>query len=188
MQAKAKGDEISLVVSNDQHQVRFLSVVEIFRPDALADIAVGLVNQDAPSVLSLSSERVAIGNAVYCLGYPGHLFRISHIDKRYSVPLRFMRGHIQSDIWVNHEVLQAHQAVDYYELNFAIPQGVSGAPVIFEETNIVIGICVGTQKGQKLDHIEERELGKETKIYEIEQIGIAQMSSIIANVKIPWLV
>ena len=185
-QAQAEGDRISLVVSDGR--TKFLSIVEVFRPNVLADIAIGLVDQDTSSLLSLSSERSALGKAVYCLGYPIHLFCVSHADMKFSIPLRFMRGHIQSDVWADHDFLQTRQAVDYYELNFATPRGVSGAPVLLEDTNTVIGICVGTRRGEKLDYIEERRPGEETKVYEIEHIGIAQMSSVVCNAIVPWLV
>lgn len=185
-EAKRKGEEVFILV-NDGGRLRPFLIVDVRRPHPQADIAVGCVDQDVASPLSLFGGRISFGRNVCCIGYPLHLFRESPDRRQYSAPLRFMKGHIHSDVWADHDLLQATHPVDYYELSFPIPRGVSGSPVMLEGTNTVIGVCIGTAKGMQFDSIQEREEGRTTEIYDVERIGIAHMSSVVADVTFPWL-
>lgn len=188
--AKERGEEVFLLSNSEK--LRILSILDIRRANHNADTAVGTVNQDVKSTLSLCNERISFGRDVCAIGYPAHLFQNSPDLKQFKAPLKFMKRHIYTDIWHTdvwpYDYLDhAAGPVDFLELSFPIPQGVSGSPLILLGTHTVVGVCVGTTKGLQFDSVVEHEEGKQTTIYDVERIGIAHMSNIVADCTFPWL-
>ena len=86
--AKRQGEEVFLL--GREEGLRHIPIVDVQRPNARADIAVGLAGVDVSSHLILSGEKLGFGNNVYCLGYPLHLFQESPGRTQISNPLKFM--------------------------------------------------------------------------------------------------
>jgi hypothetical protein len=178
---RESGEGAFLLLRNSANGFVAGNIIEIYKPNQHVDIAIGKSDQKIDSFLRLADRRVKLGEDVICLGYPAHLFRETGDKTAKSCPIRYLRGYVQSDVWPEHDTVQAERRVDYCELSFPIPKGMSGSPLIGLNSNEVLGICTGTKKGSVFDTIDENEDGNTKTIYDVERIGIAEMDCVIAG-------
>lgn len=109
------------------------------------DVALFEVNIESSKFLSLSFERINAGIDVATIGYP------SHSTNNAGLEARILKGH----------VTLSHKNI---ELNFPIPAGMSGSPVIVDDK--VIAISTGRIKSEELiDSFEEESTVENHKEY-----------------------
>jgi hypothetical protein len=99
------------------------------------DIAVVKIENVKSKCLPLSFESVAMAEDVCTVGLPSHLLWNQGIE------VRTLKGHVT-------------RSGHFLELNFAVPAGMSGSPVL--SGNRVVGVLQGNHKAETLeDRIEE---------------------------------
>lgn len=138
------------------------------------DVALIQVNIKPTKILSISAEIINAGEDVTTIGYP------SHSVNNCGLEARVLKGY----------VTLAHKNI---ELNFAVPAGMSGSPVIIN--NKVVAISTGRVKSEELIDYYEEELkidnNKESiKITEVKNVihyGIAVPLSRFALIPEPHL-
>jgi hypothetical protein len=120
----------------------FAHLGEIDFAPAPFDIGIGRVNHPSLSWFSPYSADGARGwTDVKTLGYPASALNTT--PEKFNIHLRLLKGYIQREI--NEDELPIHRPHPHcYELNFPIPNGLSGSPLFSTEGNRrqLIGVCV----------------------------------------------
>lgn len=138
------------------------------------DVALFEVNIESSKFLPLSCERINAGLDVATIGYP------SHSANNAGLEARVLKGH----------VTLSHKNI---ELNFPIPAGMSGAPVIVDEK--VLAVSTGRIKSEELiDSYEEETTVENHKEYirivetkNVVYYGLAMPLTEFANKREPLL-
>lgn len=119
------------------------------------DVALFEVNIKDSKFLFVSNERIYAGTDIATIGYPSHSINHSGLEAR------VLKGH----------VTLSHNKI---ELNFPIPAGMSGSPVIYKDK--VIAVSTGRVKSEELiDSFEELAITENQK----ESIRIIETKNVI---------
>lgn len=141
------------------------------------DVAIGKIEYETHHWFELEEFNPTYWLNVATLGYPETAFNVNPAD--YYINLRAHKGYIQRIIAPNElSYLGPHKTL--LELNFAIPCGLSGAPLfkVNGSKNILLGVCIGSHTSEIVDyeynsHIDDQSTHSERKV-KVEQYGIAQ--------------
>lgn len=128
------------------------------------DIALIGLNLKNTKYLKFSDEQIYPGQDVNIIGYPSHSINNSGLE------FRFLKGH----------VTLVHKNL---EINFPIPAGMSGSPVIIND--VAIGVATGRVRSEELiELLEEEQIIENNK----EKIKIIEIKNIIHyGVAIPFI-
>jgi S1-C subfamily serine protease len=142
----AKDEKLIAVSMQNGEQVTMNIIKALVYSDK--DLAMIRVGTSQNKYFEVSDKEILSGTDISVLGFPSHNLNSSGLE------LRFLKGHVT----LSHKML---------ELNFAIPAGMSGAPVI--EGNKVIGIATGRVKCEELidSYEEEKIIGNNKEIIKI---------------------
>lgn len=112
-----------------------------FRERIDSDIAWARVNFAPRLNLQLSRSAPKMGDAVWTFGYPlPERRRIREGLDFHLLHPRILKGHITRAFHFDHP---KHGSIPVWELSFAAPAGLSGAPLFLGETLDVIGVVFG---------------------------------------------
>lgn len=143
---------VTVMLVDSKEQVCWVTHAAVF---AAFDVALLKINLSSTKYLSVSASTVPAGTDVVVVGVPSHEI-IGH-----GKEMRLFKGHVTF----------AHERL---ELNFPIPAGMSGAPVIVGA--FVVGYATGKVRSEEIeDQHEEIVRLSDT----CEQIRISTTSSII---------
>jgi hypothetical protein len=148
---------IAVLMHDGEQKVCWINKALIFSEN---DAALIQVNFKPKKILTIAAENVSAGEDVVTIGFT------SHSVNNHGLEARVLKGH----------VTLAHKNL---ELNFAIPAGMSGAPVIIN--NKILAISIGRVRSEELiDYYEEevkltnsKEIIKITEIKNVIHYGIA---------------
>jgi len=139
------------------------------------DIAICTTGVDSKTFYRIAPRTVEAWNDVATAGYPVSTVRTT--TEHYEVHTRFHRGYIQ-------RLIKPGQLMDgknppAFEVNFAITQGMSGAPLFIYNAahDFLIGVCVGSIESRIVayENVEVDEPSREyrERVTRIEEFGIA---------------
>lgn len=138
------------------------------------DLAFGHILFDKTLAMRLAETTPVMGAAVWTFGYPlTDVRRITGEFRTFVTHPRLLRGHITRDFLYNHATLGR---VPSWELSFAAPEGLSGAPLFLESTLDVIGIVYGNNDVATVEQAVEvnADTGERTpEIQRIVSFGLA---------------
>jgi len=126
---------IAVVVNDGKEIVCWLQSCAKF--DAF-DFAMIKVNIDSSKFFTVMSERLDLGCDVSVIGIPTHESTLVEAGKK---QMRYLKGHVVAG---NGKLL---------ELSFAVPAGMSGAPLIVNDN--AIGYATGRVRGEELEESTE---------------------------------
>jgi hypothetical protein len=139
------------------------------------DVAFGKVDQSFPTNLTLASAVVGTWRDVATYGYPVTSQNVS--AEGFWMYGRGFKGYVHREIGKGH--LRGGNHPDAFETSFSMPKGLSGAPLFVraEPKDIVVGVCVGTNRGESVEFLLE-ELQKDGTVRierssRIEEYGLA---------------
>jgi len=105
------------------------------------DVAWARVNYRRRLDFRLATQNPRMGDLVWTFGYPLTDTRAIDNDLRFfTLHPRLLRGHIVRPFLYQHHALGP---LPSWELSFAVPQGLSGAPLFLDGTLDVVGILYG---------------------------------------------
>ena len=142
---------VAVIQQGEQQHICWLTHAALFEK---WDLALLHVNLDNTKYFPLSDENVFSGSDIVLIGIPNH--EVWKAGKE----MRILKGHV---------TLVTNQL----ELNFPIPLGMSGSPVLLDGK--VVAYAVGTRKGEEIASYEEEvELLSNNK----EQIRISKVTQL----------
>lgn len=139
------------------------------------DIALCATGLPSRTFYRIAPREIEAWTDVAAIGYPVSVTRGS--VEHYEVRTRFHKGYIQRLVKVGHLLDRGNPPA--FELNFAITQGMSGAPLfIYNPTHdFLIGLCVGSVQSRVVayENVEISEPSREYRetVTRIEEFGIA---------------
>lgn len=124
-----------------------------------------------------SKTKIEGWQDVASLGYPESALNVT--VERFDLNMRMMKGYVLRPLRPEDQ-LQPGRHPPSFELNFAIPQGMSGSPLFtfdVAKKQMVIGVCVTSHTAEIVEHsfeeIEEGGAVYREKRLKAEQYGIA---------------
>ncbi len=155
----------------------FVRLVEFEHAPSPFDVAIGKVDFISRSWFSVySGAKIEGWKDVATLGYPQSA--LDPDPERFRIHLRSLKGHVQRAIGADE--LPAHRPhPDCFELNFAITNGLSGAPLFITRRDVqeLIAICVYSVDSEvvidSLTEIHDDGSRFEERRSRVEQYGIA---------------
>lgn len=117
----------------------------------------------------------------------GYGYGLQVIDDRRSVIVRGFQGHVVSRLDEFKPVGWVGKPVPAYELSFAAPCGLSGAPLLNSQGNVVVhGVVIGNSESRMLVFRSEERVGESSGVSTVEQyealtLGIAVQASVVLN-------
>jgi len=149
-----------------------INTVEVAAPPY--DICIGRVNAKFPTKLTLADVAVHTWRDVATFGYPVTAHNVSLTE--FWIYGRGFKGYVHREVKTG-QLPRTHP--DAIETNFSMPLGLSGAPVFIhsEPRDVVVGVCVGTNRGESTEFLleevlENGEVRKERRV-RIEEYGLA---------------
>jgi len=139
------------------------------------DVAVGTTNYRCQSVFTVEKIEVAMWADVAMLGYPSST--LVNSNGAIWMYLRGFKGYVQRTVSPEALPLSTHPCS--FEASFPIARGMSGAPLFVHagRKDIVVGVCVGSNRSETLDYeyVDVDEAGRELResIRRIEEYGLA---------------
>lgn len=185
VEAKERGGRVALVMRRPGHdQYRYVGeIMRVSFAEPPYDLAVGVVSQPSRSAFKLGEKvRTWVWDDVYSAGYPATATKVD--VGRFTIDARGYKGYVLRSVLPGHQLMHEHPAV--IEVSFAIPKGLSGAPVVLRlgqphprgepPAFILVGVCAGNESSQIVDHaVEELSEGnvtvKET-VKRVEEYGV----------------
>lgn len=139
------------------------------------DVTVGVVDAHFPTLFTLGPAQVTVWTEVASYGYPATaLKRAGDALWMYA---RGFRGYVHRAARAGE--LQGGEYPDVFETSFSMPKGLSGGPLFVRgsDRDIVVGVCVGINRGESIEAMYEEVLAngetfKETRV-RFEEYGIA---------------
>ena len=179
-----KGGQIGLIVRDPANsQFRFIGqILNAELADAPYDIAIGVIDKPSRSCFALmNTEKIWIWENVHTVGYPESA--LTQNVESVTLSARGHKGYVVRKVGKGKQLIHEHP--DAFEINFAIPKGMSGAPLVLRYDEPIepdapfplLGICIGNQPVELVDFAvdlieEDGSRFKETKV-RIEEYGIA---------------
>ncbi len=139
------------------------------------DIAIGRSKYSAQSWFKTQEPENYVWLDVATLGYPETALNVT--DQNFNIHLRALKGYVQRKIKTDE--LPSHRPhPECFELNFAVPNGMSGAPLFSpQNAQTLIGVCVGSVDSEitvfSQTSVEEGNAHFKERVTRIEQYGIA---------------
>jgi Trypsin-like peptidase domain len=178
------GGHIALVMRNAENAENVYSgkIQEISFADPPYDIAVGVVSQPSSSCFVFVNDvKTWAWTDVYTAGYPATA--VADDLGKFRIDVRSHKGYILRKLPPGKFLMHEHPAV--IEVNFSIPKGLSGAPLMLRWDNydghdsppfILVGVCCGNQPSEVVDHaitdIDDNGVKFEERVSRIEEYGI----------------
>ncbi len=165
------------VKHNTTLQNRMAPIVNIEHAPANIDVAIGKIEFETHHWFELGAIKPVHWLNVATLGYPESALNVSPAG--YYINLRAHKGYIQRVVSPN-ELTHLGKHKTLIELNFAVPRGLSGAPLFTENgaKKVLLGICIGSFSSELIDYeyierFEDQSTHTERNL-KVEQYGIAQ--------------
>lgn len=139
------------------------------------DVSIGTCNGSFPTLLTVKDADVATWRDVATFGYPETALNIS--PQAFWIYGRGFKGYVHR--LVKFGELPAGGHPNAFEVSFAMPPGLSGAPLFLhsEPRDVVVGVCVGANRAETVDFdceeiLESGEIRRERRL-RVEEYGIA---------------
>lgn len=114
------------------------------------DLAYANVEINPQTHIMIATTDAGYGDAVYTIGYPLNNVEVTGDGSYIFKPqMRYLEGCIT-------QIFENHKGIPSFELNFAIPIGTSGSPLVRRGTTEVVGVIYGDHEtSMMLDEIEK---------------------------------
>jgi len=139
------------------------------------DVSIGRCNGGFPTLLTLTDVEVGPWRDVAAYGYPETALNVSL--EGFWMYGRGFKGYVHR--LVKRGELPAGGHPNAFEVSFAMPPGLSGAPLFVhsQPKDVVVGVCVGANRAETVDFdyeeiLESGEIRRERRV-RIEEYGIA---------------
>jgi len=150
--------------------------------EVIDDYDVGFVKAEIPEAKALNwkFDELPMLADIHTVGFPFALDL-----ERFRIRVRAFKGHIVS----SSTFYDLPRNPRCYELSFACPRGLSGAPLCTQRPGRVVGLVIGNQSTEMLvysDKEVQKEDGKpakETERYEATQFGVAIQTSSLQDIE-----
>jgi len=148
-----------------------------------SDLATAFLPLKPTIPLLLTKKEVLMGTNIFTYGYPlvGKETKPNG-ETQFQLNGRYMEGYVmRSFLYQN---APAHKKIKSYELNFQIPEGLSGAPLIKMNSKEVIGVIYGSNEVASIDqyaHIDATTGKREPEIQRLIQFGLAHYTETLQS-------
>lgn len=183
--AAADDEFIGLVIRNPNDPTSYYvgNIKDTTAAQAPYDIIVGTVEQTTWScfVPIHDESKIWMWEDVVAAGYPES--NVEKISDQYSIPPRGLKGYVTRRLSPHEHINKKHPAS--FELNFPIPQGMSGAPLLLRNLDLkhlgapfgLIGVCIESRESEVVAHsfteIASNGSVEREHVSKFEQLGIA---------------
>jgi len=147
------------------------------------DLATSNLAYNSETPLKLSKSEILMANDIWTYGYP-------LTDKRtnesgfndFQLNGRFMKGYVTRSFFFRNS--KEYKEIKSYELNFIVPEGISGAPLIKQDTMEVVGVIYGVNEVAVIDQfasIDAKTGERKPEIQRLMQFGLAHYTETLHN-------
>jgi hypothetical protein len=169
------GQWVGLNVKDEAGRNVVSRIAHIERARPPHDVAIGTIDRKSQSWFNVRRRDVTLWAEVATLGYPDAALNVT--PAAFNIATRGLKGTVTRVIAAN-EVPQLIPHPPCLELSFAVPKGMSGAPLFRPIAGqVLVGVCVGSIAAEvsEYGHTEVREDGKEfsEKRLRVEEYGLA---------------
>lgn len=139
------------------------------------DVCVGTIDAGFPTTLTLSNISVHTWSDVTTFGYPTTAQNVT--PNEFWIYGRGLKGYLHRHAKAGQ--LQGGRHPDAFETSFAMPKGLSGAPLFVYNNprDIVIGVCVGVNSGETtefmLEEVQDNGEVRTERRVRVEEYGLA---------------
>ena len=144
------------------------------------DLAVAEIDLDPSWPFELNTELLEWGEEVFCFGYP-LTQRTPTLDSstKFDVQARMLRGYVSRRLVYPHP---SFGPIESYELDMAVPEGLSGAPVLRRGQGIV-GVAYGSVDVRRIEEVSrvDPDTGEKTpELQRVVSFGLAHHARSVA--------
>ena len=163
------------------HTVLYLGNIE---QDANGlDLAIAAHGYKLSYPLELFSNDIPIGMDIWTYGRPHTVKQKIGNDIKFDSPLLYLKGYTIRTL--NYSTPNFGQ-MPSFELSFAPPRGMSGAPILLAGTNKVVGLIYGSNDISMIEHTRfvDPETGvSEPEVHRIVSYGLAHHTRSLNNIR-----
>jgi len=178
-----KNCRYAAVIKINKNEYRAIYLSNIEKDANGMDLATANLNHSPAIPLKLSLKEAPMGTNILTFGYPLTDERqMKNGLMQFQLNGRYMEGYIMRDFYYAHT---KYGKVASYELNFQVPEGLSGSPLIKMGSKEVIGVIYGSNEVAAIDEFASIDpISKERKpeIQKLIQFGLAHYTTTLQNV------
>lgn len=177
-----ENQQIAAIIVREGGQDHTVLYLENIQQDAnRLDLATAIHGYKLSCQFEISSENIAIGRDIWTYGRPYTIKQRAGDKIKFDSPLIFLKGYITRTLNHNH---QEYGIMPSFEMNFAPPKGMSGAPILLLGTTKIIGVIHGSNDVSVIEQTKyvDPDTGKaEPEIQRILSYGLAHHTISLKN-------